>query len=299
MRILWYVFSYMTSEPWIESLTDLQEHEVFIARYDKFGIPSDQGFLNAAHRIEPDLIIYTGTAGGPNIPQASTLARLKKIAPLIFLSGDLGDPPWWPYLEDYRAHDAITLTVNYDGNDNWPKVGDDYTTLCPIAPKFFANQKPIVERQIPFGFAGSYSWDDLTDPRRKIIDHLRISGLTVKPWENGYGTYQAFANFLMSCKIVPSMPFSGSGKSRQVKARVIESGLAGCCLLDHVESAAKHWFKPGVDYEEYETAEHAVELTHELLRDPDRMQHRAANLQRRILSKHSPTVFWEKLFSRV
>lgn len=296
MRILWVIFSYMTSEPWIESLKDLGTHEVAILRYDWPGGPPDRAIMDAVDKIAPELVIYTGTAGGENLPAPSTLAKIRKRARHVFLSGDLGDPPWWPYLAQYRAHDCFDLVVNFDGVHDWPKEGRDYTALCPIATKYFALQDPLAKRPIPFGFAGSFSWHDPTDPRRVIIDRLREdAGLRLKPYDHSYGSYQGFATFLTSCRLVPSMPFSGSGKVRQVKARVLEAALAGCCLMDHVESGARHWFEPTTDYATYEDAADAVEMARWLLANERLMQEMATRLQARVRAEHAPEIFWAKL----
>lgn len=295
IKLLWILFNYNTSEPWRDSLLDLNAYDVRIHIYNEPPLPSDNGILDAVDRFKPDLIVYTGTAGGPEIPSPATLARCRKAAPTVFLSGDVGDPPWWPYIAEYRKHECFDLYVNFDGNDNWPKGPRDYTCLSPIAPKFFARgDRPLKDRAIEFGFCGTYAHGDANDPRRKILDPLRAAGLVLKPWSRDYHTYHTVGRFLTNVKITVNMPWSGSGQVTQVKARVFEAGLAGCVLIDHVDSQARHWYKPLTDYLEYETPEDVLKLVGSLLREPEIAQKYATNLQRAVHARPA-SLFWKKL----
>lgn len=294
MKILWLCFSNLTSVPWTEGLRTV-EPDTHVVYYDRLGLPSDRGVLDAADRLRPDLILFTGKAGGPgaiDVPEVSTLKRLRRYAPVVHVGGDFSDPPWWPFLEEYLCQKVFDFTVNFDGNDEWPKGPRDYTTLSPTAPQFFQGAKPLAERPIKFGFAGTYS----SPSRRAIIEYLvEHAGLVVKPWD---GTYQDFANFLMNCQVVVNVPFSGSDAVRQVKGRVVEAGLAGCILLEHVEAPTKGWLLPGVHYLEYNTPERAAELG---LGAPYLYGagFLGPQLHERISTAFSPTVFWNRLFDAV
>lgn len=295
IRLLWILFDYNTCEPWVDSLLDLNTYYVHIHWYNRPPMPSDNGILDAVDRFKPDLIVYTGTAGGPEIPSPSTLAKIRKQAPSVFLSGDVGDPPWWPYIAEYRSHNCFDLYVNFDGNDNWPKGPRDYTCLSPIAPKFFSKgDRPFKDRAIDFGFSGTYSHHDANDPRRKILDPLREAGLVMKPWSPTYKTYDSVGRFLSNVKITVNMPWSGSGQVTQVKARVFEAGLAGCVLIDHVDSQAKHWYTPGKDYLEYRTPQDVLDHVDACLKWPDLAQQYALNLQKSVHARPA-SAFWRTL----
>lgn len=295
IRLLWILFDYNTCEPWVDSLLDLNAYDVQIHWYNRPPLPSDNGILDAVDRFKPDLIVYTGTAGGPEIPSPATLAKCRKVAPTVFLSGDVGDPPWWPYIAEYRKHECFDLYVNFDGNSNWPKEGRDYTCLSPIAPKFFERgNRPLKDRPIEFGFCGTYSHNDPSDPRRKILDPLRAAGLVMKPWSRDYHTYFTVGQFLTNVRITVNMPWSGSGQVTQVKARVFEAGLAGCVLIDHVDSQAQHWYEPGKDYAVYETPDDVLNIVDVMKRRPDMAQETASNLQRAVHARPA-SAFWKKL----
>lgn len=292
MKILWLCFSNITSVPWIAGLKSVEPGaEIFY--YDRVGLPSDRAVLDAVDRSRPDLVIFTGKAGGEgalDIPSVDTLCRVRNKAPMVHVGGDFSDPPWWPFLETYRKAGCFDLTVNFDGNTEWPRGPRDYTTLSPTAPEFFRGAKPLSERPIKFGFAGTYS----SPSRRAIIEYLvEHAGLIVRPWG---GSYQDFATFLMNCQVVVNVPFSGSDAVRQVKGRVIESGLAGCILLEHHEAPTEGWFQPNVHYLKYETPAQAAELALSVSAETSYL---AEQLRDRVATFYSPKAFWCRLFDTV
>jgi len=188
------------------------------------------------------------------------------------------------------------VSVNIDGNPNWTCGDNDLTLLSPTAPQFYQEPRPLTERPILFGFAGGYS----SPSRATIINRLALDcGLVIPPRNERYGSYQDYANFLLNVRLVPNVPFSGSDNSRQVKGRVLESGLARCCLLEHDSSAAKDWFTPGVDYAEYSDVDDAVAKARWLLDNPNVMQSMADNLHKRVMEEHSPKAFWGKVFAAI
>lgn len=287
MRLLWACFPFTSAEPWLEGLKSLG-HDVSVFQYTQH---DDRAFMDVADNFKPDAIIYLGMATWDKTPAPKTFARLRKICPVVHLSGDLSDPPWFPFLEKYREAESFTRTVNIDGNPNWPSEHNDLTLLSPTAPHFFSDQAPLAERPIPFGFAGGYS----SPSRREIIEHLVIhGGLTLKRYDHQYGSYDSYARFLTSCIVVPNIPISGSDAVRQVKGRVLECGESGCVLLDREDSWACKWFDAGIDFITYRTKEEAAELSRVILADLDFFQKTATSLQKRVLNEHSPEKFWGK-----
>ena len=168
MKIVWFSFSLITAECWHRSLP---EAKVFFY-YDKItrppgllSIPPDREMLDIARNEEPNLILFCGIADGSRLPSGETFRALKKICPVVMLSGDLSDPPWWPYLETLRYNECFNLYVNFDGNDSWPKsTPPDFTALTPIAHEFYPMSKPLKDRLVPFGFGGAM-------PRHRVGDH--------------------------------------------------------------------------------------------------------------------------------
>ncbi len=230
------------------------------------------------------------------MPQPSTLRRLRDICPVVLLSGDLSDPPWWPYLHTFYDEKCFDLAVNFDGNPRWPKPDNYLELLTPIAHEFYMSPKPLAQRLIRFGFCGGCASPSRWEIIGYLVDH---AGLKIKPREETYGTYDRYARWMMECQLTVNVPFSGSDDSRQVKGRVLEAGLAGTCLLEHESSAAQHWFEAGVDYVVYRTREEAAALSRELLADVPRMEAIAQRLQKKVREQHSPEIFWKRVFEAV
>ena len=298
MKLLWLAVSDMLCEPLHRGLTDLSEHDVCFHWYDRGYLPPDQGMLNAADTFKPDAIIYTSRHAGPTLASTSTFLRLRKIAPTIHMLHDGSEALWKPLLHEYREKEVFTVTVNIDGNSDWESGPNDITALTPIAPSFYANQKPLLERPIKFGFAGGYS----SPSRREIVEYLvEHAGLVIPPRNEKYGSYQAYADFLCSCQIVLNVSYTGSDNDTQVKGRVIETGLAGCVLLDNYLSKSWKWFSSDRDFMSYQNKDLVPAMIGyaKTPRAADRLENLAANLQEQVHNKHTPAVFWPRVLERI
>lgn len=302
MNILWISLAVITSEPWNVSLQSLGHNVDQWFYFDKVShpdkllpIPPDSALLDLARSAPRDIILFCGVADAGLMPSPDTFVQLRKLCPVVMLSGDLSDPPWWPYLKAHK--NSFDLVVNFDGNNNWPKcTPNDFTALTPVAHEFYPVSKPLKDRLIPFGFCGGCASPSRWEIIGWLVDN---AGLQIKPREEQYGSYNRYAAFMLETAITVNVPFSGSDSSFQVKGRVLESGLARVCLLDHVSSASKNWFRPNIDYVVYETKEHAAAIVKELLSDLDRAQTFADNLHKRVVEEHSPKIFWDKVFKAV
>jgi hypothetical protein len=293
MKVVLLSTSSMNTEPVISSL-DATGHDISVLRYDKIAPPPDRTILDTVDLRQPDLVLYIGMTGSPFLPSPSTFARVRQKRPIVCIAFDASDASWRPHLEVYHKIDAFTFIVNIDGNDEWPKKGQDYTSLTPINQHFYASQRPLIERPVKFGFAGGFA----SPSRAVFINYLREhAGLVVPQRNEQYGSYQSYADFMTQCRIVLNVSISGSDNSNQVKGRVIEAGLAGCVLLEYEKSAAKEWFKPDVDYAAYLEPGDAAEQVKRLLADPQEMKRLATNLQNRV-KHYMPKVFWREIFRR-
>lgn len=296
VRILWLAPSDMTTEATIAGLTQDRSHMTVIHRYDKGPRPVDRSMLDIADATQPDLIVYLGQNGGPFVPAESTLARLKGKAPSVNLVFDGCDSTWTALLNQYARRDTFTLAVNIDGGMEWPGSERGLTLLTPVSPHFYANPPPLHARPIDFGFAGGYA----SKSRADIINHLIAkAGLVIHPRNERYGSYQGYADFMKSCKIVPNVPFSGSDNATQVKGRVVEAGWASCCLLEHRSAPTDRWFRPEFDYITYSEPEEAAQIASWLVEHPLEIAKFADRLHKRVVEEHSPSVFWAKVFKAI
>lgn len=284
MKILVLHTGDMNMEPIVSSLCGLKDHDVKVAR-----LTSEVIIRN------PDKIVYIAVASGPLRPTIEALKKLKEFAPIVMICCDASCPDWWPLIEEYLSNECFSKIVNIDGGKNWPYAHayHCWTGLCPIDDRYYRkdhNYGRFQSRTVHCGFAGG---DGSTD-RQKLIKHLGIH-LVKAPRNEEYGSYKEYADFMQQCKIVINMSKCGSGKADQVKARVVEAGMAHCLLLEQKGAATSNYFEPGVDYLEYESPEHALEIIEGLYDNDATMFTYAENLHKKVTTKYSAAMFWQQV----
>lgn len=209
--------------------------------FDVGGDPIDGTMLATAEETKPEVIFYIGAVEGPGLASIDTLRALKAMAPLVHMSGDLGDPPWWPVLEEYKQAGCMSLTVTMDGAPNAPV---DIVTLTPLDVSAFDGPSPSPERDIRCGFPGNYVTKEryrevfklyrTFDPRSRML-HEIDEKVTLRQREVD-GNYSDYVAFLKRCQIVLNTSWTGSGKVHHVKGRVLEAAFAGCAVLEMVQA---------------------------------------------------------------
>ena len=204
--------------------------------YDHMAIRNDAQIIDKTRLLCPEVIFYIGAAKALGNPRAETLRELRQIAPLIHLCSDATDQPWHPVLAGYRTKECFDLQVAIDGARNAPV---DFSTLTPVDPKPFEIYGP---RDIRCGFSGTVGrWNE----RSEILSALRwFDWVTVRAREATDG-YEDHARFMTWCKMTLNLSWTGTGHAHHIKGRVIESGFAGCALLEHVDSPIADWFPNG------------------------------------------------------
>lgn len=291
MKILWLSTTSTNAEPVIGSLESLNlKGPIEIFRYDQTD-SVQQKIFEKVHEYEPQLVLYISTAGGAHMPPDDTFSWIRHHAPIVHICFDAACPNWHPILERYLKLESFTLTVNIDGSHNWPQGPKDLTTLCPIDPRPYQEQIP---KTVNLGFCGG----DGSESRRKIIGALNPI-LTRRVREETVGSYSEYAKFMKSSKMVVNMALCGSERATQVKARVVEAGLAKCCLLEEQGSATARWFVPGMDYLEYRDPEELIKIVERISHEPYTIKKHATHLHNKIIMHHSPRVFWKRVFDAI
>jgi hypothetical protein len=84
-----------------------------------------------------------------------------------------------------------------------------------------------------------------------------------------------------------------------VKGRIVEAGLAGCCVLDMRGSPTADWFEPGRDYLEYSTADEAADIIERMKLQQVECAMMGLRLRRKILDNHTPAHFWRRILDRI
>lgn len=281
MRILWLSTGTINCEPIIGSLTAISKPywQIDIHNYFTNGwcFTFDQDY---------DVILYISVSAGPHLPRLTNLLPFKAFTKkFVHICFDAACTDWHPLLEYYKKENIFDITVNIDGNDEWPSGPNDITTLAPIDPRPFE----VFKKTIDCGFCGG--WE--SPGRKEIIGYLKDQNLIqVRSRIESYFTYAEYAKFMCQCKKIINVDQSGGG-SKQVKARVIETGLASALLYEPKGSITAKWFVPGFHYIEYETKEHLVELI-KRRQDEYGFDH-GKILHETITTKYNPTNFWNKI----
>lgn len=200
---------------------------------------------------------------------------------------------WHPVLQSYIDNDVFHLIVNIDGNPNHPKSDKVLTRLCPIDPSPYANPPSIIERPIHAGFCGGAG----SSFRSDFLSALG-SQIYIRPRVETLETYGEYAKFLTSCRMVLNMAKTGPGDAYQIKARVIETGLAKACLLEEKGSPISNHFVPNVDYLEYDGIDSCRNLIWKMGTNPTILQTIADNLHDKIVKNFSADTFWADILRR-
>lgn len=299
-----------------------------MGRFDLVGIPrervtADEDMIRRAENFRPDVQIYISAWEGMFVPSDETLARLNKIAPLVHFCFDQSDPPWWEgdanhgNVIRYEQNGCFTLQVGIDGGRVWPG-GDAFphsldggatvetrplfkglTLLTPLDPRPFAGPEgAFLER--PYGVA--YAGNAGGEIRGNLVGRLRheVMGGAIRLRDDEPSSYLQFARFLKMSRLVIDVPFTGSGRAKHVKGRILEAALAGCAVMTWKDNAAvRSWFVPRYEFEEYGSIDEAIEMAKRLIKEPERCHAMADALRDRVRREHSPERFWGAVFSRL
>lgn len=281
------------------------EREIEVFNY--YVDDSNQRILNEVANFRPTHVIWLGTCGGPYQTHRETLQEIRKTgAKTIALCPEASHPDWDRLIQEFYDAECFDLIVNLDGDPNWNDRGRGLTTLAVYGTKPYdrVNSHPWDARPIPVGFCGGSGSPGTM--RERLVSHMRcvrghnnIGLLTEFPFIENPGTYQLYADFMMMSKFIVNAAGSGEDRSKHVKGRVLEAGLAGCCLIEEEGSPIGQWFSSDCYYT-FQSPEHCVELIRYLTElYPERAATAARKLSDEVRTKYSPERLWSQIFSRV
>ena len=299
MKIVFLTTSSGETEKYAESLACVNGSKVSLLRYDGPEV-TDETLYGAVRDLKPAMVVYIGTRWGPQ-PSILFLAKLNdKVAPTVHICSDAADPPWHDLLADYHKAGAFALQVAIDGNPRWPlaETARGMTLLTPINASHFGEMRPHALRHHVCGYAGNAGAEGSV--RRDILMHMMMRNLVrMRMREGGNETYADMCEFMKQCRMTLNISYTGTQAAKHVKGRVLEAGLAGSCLLEVADTPTSAWFKPGVDYLPYNTVDELMQIVNRLAVEPEETQAIGARLRTRVLTEHSPAVFWRKIMERV
>ncbi len=281
-----------------DSLERLKYGPVTHLRYDVPGL-SDSELLRKVAETKPDFICYIGQRWGQT-PSTSCLTRMSTIAPTMHLCSDAGDTPWHDMLRQYQESGCFTVQVAIDGSVKWPYAAQNITALTPVDDADFTIPPRIhAERNVGATFAGNAGGGDNSVRTQTLVALLQTNTIEVRTRSPLPFTYRGYCDYLANCRISLNIANTGTEQSLHVKGRVLESGLAGCCLLETKGAPTSKWFTPGTDYLEYSSVAEAKEMIDELRDKPQATQSYGDALRAKIMASHTPEKFWGRVFDRI
>ena len=258
----------------------------------------------AAHLCDgrPDVVVYWATLNRERMLSDETLRWLRSRARLVLWCSESSSPHYAELLAHYRKQDMFDLRVGTDGGSEACFTKDliDYTTLWPVDPWWYQGWDDIEHRyigrpsdkDINLGFGGS-----IGDDRKPLIRSFG-DALTVRERKAGNGEefdrYGSYAAWLMRCRAVVNDAALDGGWA--VKNRVIEAGLAGCCLFEMAGSPLTRWgIEPGRDYLMFDPqVPEAVRAVVESPEFPDIAATFGSRLREKVQQFH-PSKFWQRV----
>jgi hypothetical protein len=268
-------------------------HEVTIERYDDRPHDRHDELVELTRRIAPDFAVFIGALEPYHtkpVPSPDVLRRVRDVAPLIHMCNDAADDPWWDKLIEYDRKACFDVQVSIDGSTHNPiaSFAIGLLALTPTDHRPFA-PRPWDEREIGCGFVGGLGHSRRADDIRTLQS---MGALDFRPGPEGR-SYDEFARIMCDIRVMPNFPDTGTGRFTHVKGRVVEAGLAGCCVIERRGAPTDHWFMPGMDYLEYDT----MDDVRALLEDP-RLEMIARRFHDRVLTEHHPRVFWRRVLEK-
>ena len=274
--------------------------------FPHMGPPMNEEIVAKSREAAPDIIFYIGGAQGDGNPDVKTLRQLRKLAPSINLCCDAGDEPWHPLLRRYHDAGCFDLQVSLDGICDAPV---DLVTITPVDPRPWKHSKG--PRSVRCGFSGGASQAITPRTRRtrdafkvrfqppitreRVIHHLEASELVVVKRRVKGRSYSDHADFMMSCQMILNTSASGTGFANQIKGRVLETGWAGCALLESEASPIADWMPKG-SYFSYHNIGQAMELINDLTNE--QIAESADLLSRHVRENYHPRQIYGEILER-
>ncbi len=256
--------------------------------FQVWGEKRDAGILTAAKEYQPDVIFYIGANAGPGLPTEATLRELRSYAKTINLCFDATEYEWHVSLKKYKRKECFDLQVATDGAINAP-VDMSVVALCD--PRYFDTQ-PAPARDIRCGFPGQIG----PGTKRDVIISELVKRQAVTLRQRSLAPYAEYPPFLRRCNIIINVGITGSSKYFHVKARTVEAGLAGACVLELKGSPLDKWF-PADSFFYFADVDEAERI----IRDTpsDEIARRAAAYSHTVRTEHSPQKKFKEMLARV
>lgn len=237
-----------------------------------------------------DVLVYVGAAEGPLCAPPDYLKGfIKKDVKILHVCPDAAHPGWWDMLERYASHDCVTATCFADGVEAPVMRERDYAGWFPISPHYYIGRG--IAKTVELGFAGGTA----SAIRKEILGALGDK-VTVMPRNEAWGSYQEYADFMLSCKSVLNIAYTAESRERMhVKNRVYETAMARAFLWETKDSPAVNWLNEG-SFHQYpmygEYGQNELQKISEL--DDMFKRQQAYRLYRKVMTDYTPQKWWQK-----
>jgi hypothetical protein len=272
-------------------------HELVVIRYDCRDRVYHNEIVETTKKLAPDWILYLGAMEKHHqkpIPSVDVLKKIGEVAPMVNLCCDGAEPDWHEQEKRYEDSGAFKLQVNIDGVRTGT-IGERGLTL--LYPGDLSLMRGVhADREVCCGFGGHCYMAERNIFINELVERKVLS---YRARDDKPDSYQEYLRFIGGCRAVLNYSVSGSGLRQHVKARVIESAVMGCCLLELRGSPSAMWFVPGEDYLEYKGADEATERIEWVRSHQAEAAMIALSLQRKVFEHHSVPVFWSQVLERV
>lgn len=241
----------------------------------------------------PDWALMIGQHddGRTFVPPTPILAEIAAKRPTVHLCCDGSERVWWPQLQRYREQVPFALHVNIDGVRDGFFAEHGLTMLCPIDAFPFAAREPLRARPVRVGFCGGWG-DDGSHSRGTAVADLLRRGAPIHAVKRPFAADADYREFLISCRCVWNHAATGTDDHMHVKARVVETALAGSLLLEQEGSPTQKWFVPGEDYLTWRDADDVAAIAEFVEHTPDAAERIASRLTAKVTAGHAAAPFW-------
>jgi hypothetical protein len=258
------------------------------------GIRIEWHVTQAVRDYKADIVFYISANQGPYALKINTLKEIRAIlkekntvSRFVNLCSDAADRPWHGVLAAYKKHGCFDLQVSIDGGR---PTAIDLSTLTPIDPVLY---NEISDRDIRCGFSGNPGYQNSRSEILKALEWFGNLTIRVRSPKDGYEDH---VKFLKRCRMILNISRTGSDQAHHIKGRVLESGWAGCALLESAGSPIGEWF-PEDCYFTWKDAKEAADIIKNV--SDEEITHRAARLAEEVRSRFTPEKIYGEMLKRI
>ena len=280
---------------------DVAEVVEYCYDLDHFDGPmGDSKLVDLVIKTRPDLMVFSAYNDRNRLhPNFDVLRNLRSKChmPIVIIWCDSIDKK--PIGQFLRMSKSVDLNVLMDSETlvrDYPAISQHLRLWTPTDHGVFHPCEGPQDIDVSFiGSTGSYR-----SIREPFLDHLRESGVNVVKTGGQHTpvSLQEYADIMRRSKISINFSHSLPG-THQLKARVFEILLSGSLMLESKNPETPKFFRPMVDYVEYDSKEDMAEKARYYLEHEEEREQIANSGYKRMVSKYNHDIFWDRIMSKL